>query len=324
MENHFLKSGAGDGRSRQSAGRFPGPHALQNLGCPSHRCSGAGANSKVIFVDRGSGAGIESAAYAGGHPRWHRGQSHRGLSHRFRSHAGSPIRTSPPASISAKEAASTRHAQRPGATPPAKSITSPTKRRWTRANGFTRRATTAYFPKGFPVGVARVVRQGLSPYQEILVESPAGLEHGLEEAVLIMLEGVHQAEHTGCDATGQRARLSWGLAPPRSRPVKPKQPRSRWAPMPTGCSAALRSRSEQPQEVIEFGEGTAGDQAARLQSGLKLPPTIGAGSGCGGRTSKRPSGRRAQPRDRPGTHGTSTGLAPRPLAPSPPRSSPNQ
>ena len=49
------------------------------------------------------------------------------------------------------------------------------------------------FPKGFPVGVARVVRKG-SPsqaYQEILVE-PAGLERGLE-AVLIMIEGVHQA-----------------------------------------------------------------------------------------------------------------------------------
>src|SRR5438105_15686123 len=46
------------------------------------------------------------------------------------------------------------------------------------------------FPKGFPVGVVRVVRNG-SPYKEIVVE-PSGLEHGLE-AALILLEGVHQA-----------------------------------------------------------------------------------------------------------------------------------
>src|ERR1017187_1517734 len=41
------------------------------------------------------------------------------------------------------------------------------------------------FPKGFPVGVVRVVRPS-SPYQEVLVE-PTGLERGLE-AVLIVLE----------------------------------------------------------------------------------------------------------------------------------------
>jgi len=45
------------------------------------------------------------------------------------------------------------------------------------------------FPKGFPVGVVRVVRPG-SPNKEIFVE-PSGLQRGLE-AVLIMLEGVHQ------------------------------------------------------------------------------------------------------------------------------------
>ncbi|HUB31457.1 MAG TPA: rod shape-determining protein MreC [Bryobacteraceae bacterium] len=45
------------------------------------------------------------------------------------------------------------------------------------------------FPKGFPVGVVRVVRKG-SPYQEILVE-PTGMARGLE-AVLIVVEGVHQ------------------------------------------------------------------------------------------------------------------------------------
>jgi rod shape-determining protein MreC len=46
------------------------------------------------------------------------------------------------------------------------------------------------FPKGFPVGIVRVVRPG-SGEKEIYVE-PSGLRHGLEE-VLILIEGVHQA-----------------------------------------------------------------------------------------------------------------------------------
>ncbi|HUB34504.1 MAG TPA: rod shape-determining protein MreC [Bryobacteraceae bacterium] len=46
------------------------------------------------------------------------------------------------------------------------------------------------FPRGFTVGVARVVRPA-QPFQEILVE-PAGLQHGLED-VLIILDPVHQS-----------------------------------------------------------------------------------------------------------------------------------
>ena len=46
------------------------------------------------------------------------------------------------------------------------------------------------FPKGFPVGVARVVRAGQG-MKDIFVE-PSGLRNGLEE-VLILLQGVHQS-----------------------------------------------------------------------------------------------------------------------------------
>ena len=45
------------------------------------------------------------------------------------------------------------------------------------------------FPKGMPAGRVTLVRQG-SPFQEIQLE-PSGLQNGLEE-VLIVLEGVHQ------------------------------------------------------------------------------------------------------------------------------------
>ena len=47
------------------------------------------------------------------------------------------------------------------------------------------------FPRGFRVGMVKVVRPG-QPFQEILVE-PSGLQRGLLEDVLILVEGVHEA-----------------------------------------------------------------------------------------------------------------------------------
>ncbi len=46
------------------------------------------------------------------------------------------------------------------------------------------------FPRGFAVGVAKVVRPG-TPFKDIQVE-PSGLQHGVED-VLILLESAHQA-----------------------------------------------------------------------------------------------------------------------------------
>ena len=46
------------------------------------------------------------------------------------------------------------------------------------------------FPQGFPVGLVKAVRPGTG-YQEILVE-PSGMQHGTPEDVLILIQGVHQ------------------------------------------------------------------------------------------------------------------------------------
>jgi len=46
------------------------------------------------------------------------------------------------------------------------------------------------FPRGFPVGVVKSVRNG-QPFKEIWAE-PSGLRRGVPEDVLIILEGVHQ------------------------------------------------------------------------------------------------------------------------------------
>ncbi len=46
------------------------------------------------------------------------------------------------------------------------------------------------FPRGMPVGVVKSVRPG-QPYKEIILD-PSGMSHGSLEAVLIVVEGVHQ------------------------------------------------------------------------------------------------------------------------------------
>ena len=46
------------------------------------------------------------------------------------------------------------------------------------------------FPRGFPVGIVKAIRPG-QPFKEILVE-PSGMQRGLVEDVLILIEGVHQ------------------------------------------------------------------------------------------------------------------------------------
>jgi rod shape-determining protein MreC len=46
------------------------------------------------------------------------------------------------------------------------------------------------FPQGFPAGVIKSVRPGAG-FQEILVQ-PSGMQHGLLEDVLILVQGVHQ------------------------------------------------------------------------------------------------------------------------------------
>jgi rod shape-determining protein MreC len=45
------------------------------------------------------------------------------------------------------------------------------------------------FPRGFPVGTVRTVRNG-SNFKEILID-PSGIQHGVED-LLIILQGVHQ------------------------------------------------------------------------------------------------------------------------------------
>lgn len=90
------------------------------------------------------------------------------------------------------------------------------------------------FPRGFPVGTVKSVRNE-QPFKEVYVE-PSGVRHGVED-VLILLEGVHQ---------------DIPKTPPANQPVYIAPP-----PPPAPGQNAADAQTEQPQQQAP---GTAADK----------------------------------------------------------------
>jgi rod shape-determining protein MreC len=114
------------------------------------------------------------------------------------------------------------------------------------------------FPRGFPVGVVKVMRPA-QPFKEILVE-PSGLQRGLED-VLILVQGAHQAIP---DVPPPSQPVYIAPAPPilpgaaAGQPVEP-------TPGPAGTEAdKLRSLYKSTAESQKFTLGEGGP-------GIKLP-----------------------------------------------------
>lgn len=122
------------------------------------------------------------------------------------------------------------------------------------------------FPKGLPVGAARVVRAG-NQFNEIVLD-PAGLQNGLEE-VLVVLEGVHEAVPEPGAASGRIHLL----------PPAPNEPGA--APAPAGSGTDADRLMEKYQAIgaaqgHKFGEGTPGsrppDFNLKIDAAPKTPP----------------------------------------------------
>jgi rod shape-determining protein MreC len=148
------------------------------------------------------------------------------------------------------------------------------------------------FPRGFRVGQVKVVRPG-QPFQEIMVE-PSGLQRGVLEDVLILVEGVHEAipeKPAGMQPV-------YIASPPPGGGGKPLEA----APSPTGTEAdRLRQQYETlgAEQKHKFGDNPPGAKAVDF---TKLPA---AGAG------KLPAA------GAPGSAGTVTAPAPGPAAPAP-------
>jgi rod shape-determining protein MreC len=107
------------------------------------------------------------------------------------------------------------------------------------------------FPRGFRVGVVKAVRPG-QPFKEILVE-PSGMERGLED-VLILIEGVHQRIP---DAPSGMQPIYIASPPPGSE----SKPADAAAPAPLGTEAdRLRAQYQTlgEEQKHTYGENPPG------------------------------------------------------------------
>jgi rod shape-determining protein MreC len=109
------------------------------------------------------------------------------------------------------------------------------------------------FPRGFPAGVVKSVRPG-QPFKEVLVE-PLGLQHGLQD-VLILIEGVHQAI-----PEAPQSSQSMYIAP--APPQEGNAPDAAQTASPGTEADRLRSQYKAVGEAQghNFGENPAGSKA---------------------------------------------------------------
>lgn len=120
------------------------------------------------------------------------------------------------------------------------------------------------FPKGFPVGVVRVVRPG-TPFKQVFVE-PSGMEHGLEE-VLIISEATNQI-------------IPEAPAPNAPIFMTPAQPQTSTAENNNGQTTAGTTEADRLRQHYQavgdaqhhvFGEGLPGSKPPDFN--LKVPAT---------------------------------------------------
>jgi rod shape-determining protein MreC len=229
---------------------------------------GAGFNSKVVFVDRGSKAGVEKGMAV---------VTPDGI-------VGKVLAAYPTASqvmlitdpnfaagvISQKNHARGTVKGRGNADCAVEYIQNEQKvdvGEWFYTSGDDR-----IFPKGFPVGVARVVRPGQT-MKDIFIE-PSGLQHGLDE-VLILTEGVHQAIPD--------------TPPPANEPVymtpAPPAPAASAGPQDNPSKSGIQTDADRLRERYKeigdaqghkFGEGLPGSKPPDFN--IKLPAGAAAGA----------------------------------------------
>jgi len=256
MENHFLKTELATADRARALVAFQARTPSKTVAARVI-ATGAGANSKVVFVDRGSGSGVEKGMPV---------VTPDGI-------VGKVIAAYPTASevmlITDPDFAAGVISQKNGVVGTLKGQGYatckvdyvPSEEKVEPGEWFYTSGDDRVFPKGFPVGVARVVRRG-SPYLEIFVE-PAGLERGLE-AVLIMIEGVHQAIP---EASPPNTPVYLGSRPP---PASAEDAN----PRPTGIGTDADRLRQRYQEIgaaenHKFGEGLPGSKPPDFN--LKLP-----------------------------------------------------
>jgi rod shape-determining protein MreC len=153
------------------------------------------------------------------------------------------------------------------------------------------------FPRGFPVGVVKVVHNA-QPFKEVLVD-PSGMARGLED-VLILVEGVHQAIP---DAPPANQPVFIGAPPPPDPMKPPVNPANAPPGAPAGAGVAAGTEADKLRTQYKdmgdaqghkYGEGVPGSKPPDFN--LKLPsPGAGQGAGPTGQAPAVPPSKRAVP-----------------------------
>ena len=184
MENVYLKNQLATADRAQALAMFQ-QHTPSKTLAATVIASGAGSNSKVVFVDRGSLSGVMRGMAV---------VTPDGI-------VGKVIAAYPTASevllITDTDFAAGVVTQKSGIRGTLKGQGKPIcivdyippEDKIAVGDWFYTSGDDRVFPRGFAVGVVKSVRAA-QPFQEIYVE-PSGLQHGLED-VLILLESVHQ------------------------------------------------------------------------------------------------------------------------------------
>lgn len=286
--------------------------------------SGAGTNAKVVFVDRGSSAGVQRGMAV---------ISPDGI-------VGTVIEAYPTASevllVTDPDFAAgvvtqktlVRGTLKGQGTPLCKVDYVPLEEKVQVGDWFYTSGDDRVFPRGFPVGQVKSVRDA-QPFKEILVE-PSGMHRGLED-VLIVLEGVHQMV-----PNPQTASQPVYLTPPVPGADTPAAP----VPSPSAGTEADKLRTQYraigDAQGHKFGEGLPGskppDFNLKLEgqppghpgTGAKGQPGVGQGPAAAAQPAPKPQpAAGATPRAPVPGSSASTPTTPKPAAPvSPPNPKP--
>ena len=260
LENTFLKNELSTADRAKALALFQS-HTPSKTVAANVIGTGAGTNSKVVFVDRGSAAGVQRGMAV---------VTPDGI-------VGKVIASYPTASevllitdldfaagvISQKTLV--RGTLKGQGNPMCKVDYVPPEEKLELGDWLYTSGDDRIFPRGLPVGVVKAVRPG-QPFQEILLE-PSGMRRGLED-VLILIEGVHQAI-----PDEPLAAQPIYIAPP----VPASDLQASAAQVGAGTDAdKLRSQYKVIGDAQnhKFGEGGVGEKPANFN--LKVnPPAVG-------------------------------------------------
>lgn len=262
LENNFLKNELNTADRAKALAVFQS-HTPSKTLAANVIANGAGSNSKVVFVDRGSSAGVQKGM-AVVTPDGIVGK----VIASYPTSSEVLLITDPDFAAGVVSQKTLVHGTLKGqGTPMCKVDYVPPEEKLAPGDWLYTSGDDRIFPRGLPVGVVKVVRPG-QPFQEVYAE-PSGMQRGLED-VLILIEGVHQAV-----PEEPLANQPIYLAPP----VPASDLQASAAQIATGTDAdKLRSQYKTIGDAQnhKFGEGGVGEKPANFN--LKVSPGSGAGS----------------------------------------------